>query len=137
MKYKVLDREQLAVCKLGERTNKVIFDRDKVSLLQQPENISEAANRLIEQTAERIRVAREKKSAVILSFGAHTIKNCMAPTLIELMRGGRVTHLANNGAGIIHDWETASLTNIFMLLWKVQAFITGAKRHRKKSSLMR
>ena len=31
----------------------------------------------------------------------------MAPTLIELIRGGWVTHLATNGAGIIHDWEIA------------------------------
>ena len=107
MNYKVLDREQLAIGSLNERKNKVIFDRDKVSPLQQPDNISEVANRLIEQTAERIRTAREKKSAVMLAFGAHTIKNCMAPTLIELIRGGWVTHLATNGAGIIHDWEIA------------------------------
>ena len=31
----------------------------------------------------------------------------MAPTLIALMEEGWVTHLATNGAGIIHDWEFA------------------------------
>jgi hypothetical protein len=43
----------------------------------------------------------------MLTFGAHTIKNGMAPTLIALMEEGWVTHLSTNGAGIIHDWEFA------------------------------
>src|SRR5690606_21581351 len=43
----------------------------------------------------------------MLAFGAHTIKNGMGPTLIALMKEGWVTHLATNGAGIIHDWEFA------------------------------
>jgi len=105
--YPVLDREQLVVRHLNERKNKVVFDRDMVSPLQQPKKLSEEGNRLIEQTVARIRTAKEKKSSVILAFGAHTIKNCMAPALIELIKDGWLTHLATNGAGIIHDWEIA------------------------------
>ena len=41
----------------------------------------------------------------MLSFGAHTIKNGLAPVIIRLMSDGWFTHLATNGAGIIHDWE--------------------------------
>ena len=52
-------------------------------------------------------LARQEKRSVMLTFGAHTIKNGMAPTLIALMEEGWVTHLATNGAGIIHDWEFA------------------------------
>ena len=107
MTYPVLNREQLVVRPLGERKNKVIFEQNMISPFRQPEKISEEGNRLIERTVERIRTAREKKSSVMLTFGAHTVKNCMAPTLIELMKGGWVTHLATNGAGIIHDWEIA------------------------------
>ena len=107
MKYHDLDREQLVIGTLNDRKNKVIFDRDMVSPLQQPKNLSEESQLLVEQTVDRIRTAKEKKSSVMLTFGAHTIKNCMAPTLIELMKGGWVTHLATNGAGIIHDWEIA------------------------------
>jgi len=107
MKYPVLNREELVFRSLNERENKVIFDRDKILSVQQPLNLSEASYQLIEKTFERIRLAREKKSSVMLTFGAHTIKNCMAPTLIELMKGGWLTHLATNGAGIIHDWEIA------------------------------
>ncbi len=43
----------------------------------------------------------------MLAFGAHTIKNGLGPVLIELISKGWVTHLATNGAGIIHDWEFA------------------------------
>jgi hypothetical protein len=43
----------------------------------------------------------------MLAFGAHAIKNGLAPVLIHLMEKGWVTHLATNGAGIIHDWEFA------------------------------
>jgi hypothetical protein len=41
------------------------------------------------------------------AFGAHTIKNGLGPVLIRLMEKGWITHLATNGAGIIHDWELA------------------------------
>jgi len=105
MNYTVFDREQMVIGNLSGRKNKVIFEKDMISPLQQLPEMSESANRLIEKTVERIRTAREKKSSVMLTFGAHTIKNCMAPTLIELMKGGWLTHLATNGAGIIHDWE--------------------------------
>ena len=42
---------------------------------------------------------------VICAFGAHTIKNGLGPVLVKLLREGWLTHLATNGAGIIHDWE--------------------------------
>ncbi len=44
---------------------------------------------------------------VMCAFGAHTIKNGLGPVLIHLIREGWITHLATNGAGIIHDWELA------------------------------
>ena len=107
MNHPIFDREQLVIGSLKDRKNKVIFERDMVSPLHKPQKLSEEGDRLIEKTAERIMTARSKKSSVMLTFGAHTIKNCMAPTLIELTKGGWVTHLATNGAGIIHDWEIA------------------------------
>ena len=105
--YSVFDREQLEIRPLNERKNKVVIDRDAVLSWQKPKILSDECNALIGKTAARIQSAREKKSSVMLTFGAHTIKNCMAPTLIELMQHGWLTHLATNGAGIIHDWEIA------------------------------
>ena len=107
MKSPIFDRKKLVIGSLKERKNKVVFEQDRISPWQKPQEFSQEGTQLIEKTVERIRVAKEKKSSIMLAFGAHTIKNCMAPTLIAMMKEGWVTHLATNGAGIIHDWEIA------------------------------
>ena len=56
---------------------------------------------------ERIRAARAAGRPVMCAFGAHTIKNGLGPVLMRLIEQGWITHLATNGAGIIHDWELA------------------------------
>jgi hypothetical protein len=40
-------------------------------------------------------------------YGAHLIKNGAHLLMDKLMAGGWITHLATNGAGVIHDWEWA------------------------------
>lgn len=107
MSYSELDRSRLHIKKLSERKNKVVIARDHVPVDRKPENLSSAGEQLIAEVAGRLKLAREKKSSRMLTFGAHTIKNGMAPTLKALMIDGWVTHLATNGAGIIHDWEFA------------------------------
>ena len=107
MPYQKFNRDHLAFKKLSERKNKVYIEQDQIPVTQKPANISASGLKLIKKTADRIRSARQKKKAVILAFGAHIIKNGMAPTLIALMEEGWLTHLATNGAGIIHDWEFA------------------------------
>jgi hypothetical protein len=57
--------------------------------------------------AERIASARRAGSPVMLTYGAHLVKNGLAPVVIRLMDEGWITHLATNGAGSIHDWEFA------------------------------
>ncbi len=107
MPYPKLDRDRLSIKKLADRKNKVYIEKDNVPVTQKPLHLSELGELLIEKTANRIRSAREKQKSRMLTFGAHTIKNGMAPTLIALMEEGWVTHLSTNGAGIIHDWEFA------------------------------
>lgn len=107
MSHLKFDREKLYVRKNSERHNKLSVKDISIPVSQKPSNLSEKDNALIKLTADRIRLAREKGRSSILTFGAHTIKNGMAPTLIALINEGWVTHLATNGAGIIHDWEFA------------------------------
>jgi hypothetical protein len=107
MSYPKIDRDLLAVKKLSDRKNKVYIEKDHIPVTRKPENLSEFGKCLIEKTADRIRLARQENRSVMLTFGAHTIKNGMSPTLIALMEEGWVTHLSTNGAGIIHDWEFA------------------------------
>ena len=107
MPFPQFDRNKLTIKKLSERKNKVFIEKDHIPVTLKPVNLSEAAKGLIRSTAIRIRLAREKQKSVIIAFGAHTIKNGLAPALIALIREGWITHLATNGAGIIHDWEFA------------------------------
>ena len=107
MPYPKLDRDRLSIKKLVDRKNKVYIEKDHVPVDQKPAHLSELGVALIEKTAARIKSARTGGHSRMLTFGAHTIKNGMAPTLIALMEESWVTHLSTNGAGIIHDWEFA------------------------------
>lgn len=107
MPYPKLDRSQLAIKKLSQRRSKVNIDSDNVPVTRKPANLSGSGQKIIEKASVLIRLARQENRSVMLTFGAHTIKNGMGPTLIALMEEGWVTHLSTNGAGIIHDWEFA------------------------------
>jgi hypothetical protein len=107
MTYPKFDRDKLVIKKLSDRRSKVDIVKDHIPVDQKPVNLSEHGQYLICKTADRIRLARQKHKSVMLAFGAHTIKNGMAPALIKLMEDGWLTHLATNGAAIIHDWEFA------------------------------
>jgi hypothetical protein len=91
---------------LSERRNRLFVTRDFVAVTEKP-SLDARAGRLVDECAARIRTARRKNIPVMIAFGAHTIKNGLAPVLIKLMQDGWLTHLATNGAGIIHDWEFA------------------------------
>ena len=105
MPYKYFDRTKLIIKTLSERKNKVVIESDHIPVTQQPQNKSEIFLSTIKIVSQRIKNARNLNLPVILAFGAHTIKNGMGPTIIKLIEEGWVTHLATNGAGIIHDWE--------------------------------
>jgi hypothetical protein len=101
------DRNALLFKSLSERESKVLIERDHIPIDTPEKNFSDNDREHIARCSEKIRDARKKKASVVLAFGAHTIKNGMTPTLEALIREGWVTHLATNGAGIIHDWEFA------------------------------
>ena len=101
------DRRRLSIQSLGQRQNKVSIERAQVSPDSQPRALAEPGQRIMAETLQRIRAARAAGKPVVLAFGAHAIKNGLAPVLIRLIERGWVTHLATNGAGIIHDWEFA------------------------------
>ncbi len=107
MPHLQFDRDELIVKPLSQRKNKVVIERDCVLPGTAPKNMSGEALEIVRQTAARMRKARQAQRSIMLAFGAHTIKNGLAPVLIRLMEEGWLTHLATNGAGIIHDWEFA------------------------------
>jgi hypothetical protein len=52
--------------------------------------------------------ARQSDRPVVVMIGGHAIKLGLSRYLIDLMERGLITHLATNGAGIIHDFELAA-----------------------------
>ena len=100
-----------------------IFDISKLKLLSLSDrkhdfhvneilSIDDPLPRLNDHTAlnpicDAIIKAKEENASVILMYGAHVIKRGMSRFLIRLIEDGFVTHLATNGAGVIHDFELA------------------------------
>jgi hypothetical protein len=107
MPYPEFDRQRLRTKSLDERRNQISIVSRQVSTDYRQHNLPQDQKELIQKTAGRINEARKNNKSVILAFGAHTIKNGLGTILIELIKRGWVTHLATNGAGIIHDWEFA------------------------------
>lgn len=62
----------------------------------------------IDSLAVQIIAARRSGASVMLAYGAHLVKNGCGPLVNALIAGGWVTHLATQGAGVIHDWEFAN-----------------------------
>lgn len=58
---------------------------------------------------EAVARAREQGAPVILGIGAHVIKVGLSPLIVDLLERGIVTAMAFNGAGIIHDFEIATV----------------------------
>ena len=107
MPHPQFDRSKLRIRPLADRPNRVELPRDAVYPGATPKALSAQTRALLEECVARMRAARKNGRPVMLAFGAHTIKNGLAPVLIRLMEQGWLTLLATNGAGIIHDWEFA------------------------------
>jgi hypothetical protein len=101
------DREHIETLPLARRKNKLeieasLVEPESFGILLSPEARADVA-----AAAAEIRAARKRGAAVVLAFGAHSIKNGLSRVLARLMEGGWVSHFATNGAGVIHDWEFA------------------------------
>lgn len=107
MPYPQFDRHALNIKPLCARKDKVYIEKDHVPPTAEPRAFSENGQKAIAETVRRIRAAREAGKSRMITFGAHSIKNGLAPVFIKLLEDGWITHLATNGAGIIHDWEFA------------------------------
>ena len=57
--------------------------------------------------AEQLVRGRDRNRPLIWGMGAHVLKVGLAPIVIDLMERGLITAIALNGAGIVHDFETA------------------------------
>ena len=105
MPYPQFDRSQLRLLPLAERTHDVHI-ADLASPDTWPEPFQHPG---LDALAQAIRSAREVGAAVILMMGAHVIKNGLSRYIIDLMERGWLSLIALNGAGMIHDYEMATI----------------------------
>jgi len=107
MPYAQFDRRRIQFRPLAERRDRVYIERDYVSPDMSPSPLTPQQARVLSLTAERLHAAVASGRSRMLTFGAHSIKNGLGPLIIQFLEEGWFTHLATNGAGIIHDWEFA------------------------------
>jgi hypothetical protein len=103
MPYPLFDRSRLHIKPLTER----VHDMKLADVLALDAVAPECNDPQLAIIAERITRARENNRPVILMMGAHVLKVGLSRFVIDWMERGIVTHLALNGAGVIHDYELA------------------------------
>jgi hypothetical protein len=102
-RYPLFDRSALELRQVGERGHDLLWQGVRPLKEQVEPFIASGFSELI----ERISMARRNGRPVILFMGGHPIKLGLSRYLVDLIERRLVTHLATNGAGLIHDFELA------------------------------
>lgn len=107
MPHPAIDPLKLRVLPLSQRRNLLTLADEMDKAVRAAPPADSVVREKIEHLAEKMLAARQRQSAIMLTYGAHLIKNGAGPLLNRLIGAGLATHLATQGAGIIHDWEFA------------------------------
>lgn len=102
-RYQQFDRTQLNLGHLSERGHDLTAE--SCLPLVAPDKPFDCED--LRAVGDAIRVARSNNRPVVVMIGGHPIKLGLCRYLIDLMEKRWITHLATNGAGIIHDFELA------------------------------
>jgi hypothetical protein len=102
-RYQQFDRSRIELGRLSERGHDL--SANDVWPLDKP--VEPYRHEEFPSLVADILAARRDGRPVVLMMGAHSIKLGLSRYLIDLVEQGMVTHLATNGAGVIHDFELA------------------------------
>jgi hypothetical protein len=114
MKFEPLDFSRIRTYALAERANKVALS-DFAGVHAKGDSLAAfleklphflAANDLL-AVARAVAASVRNNRPVVVMMGGHPIKCGLNPVLVDAMRRGIISALAFNGAGAIHDFETA------------------------------
>ena len=113
-KYKKLNFDKVKTYSLKDRRSKVAL-KDFAKIVEKNASLNDFFKSLPKiLTGEsfvdfinRYQNAIDTQSTILLMMGAHVIKVGLSPLLIDAMKNGWITHLAINGACVIHDVEIA------------------------------
>ena len=114
MKFEPLDFSRIRTYALAERANKVAAS-DFAGIHGKGESLGAFLEKLprflaandFRKLAGAMAGAVRNGRPVVVMMGAHPIKCGLNPVLVDAMRRGIVSAAAFNGAGAIHDFETA------------------------------
>lgn len=106
MPYERIDPAKIRVLPLSDRESQIDIERTAILPDSSPPDAGPLAG-AVDTLVSEIRAAKETGASVVMTFGAHLIKNGCGLLLNQLIKDGWVTHLATQGAGVIHDWEFA------------------------------
>src|SRR5688572_31778346 len=104
-----LDLKKVKVYPLATRQSMSQVDQILVEPADDPPPLEARFQTAVANCARQIKAAKQRGAGVMLIYGAHLIKNGGQLLLNRFLDHGWLTHLATNGAGIIHDWEFAFL----------------------------
>lgn len=102
-RYELFDRRQIVMRRLEQRGHDLVIDACRS--LAPPSDAFEHPE--FGSLIEAIVAARRRGRPVIAMLGGHPIKLGLSRFLVDLIERRIITHLATNGAGIIHDYELA------------------------------
>jgi len=103
MPYPTFDRRRLQLKPLAQRHH----DMDLSECLRLDDEVPLFESEEMQAVADRVAHAHHNSRQVILMMGAHLIKVGLSRVIVDLLERGIITHLAMNGAGVIHDFELA------------------------------
>ncbi len=114
MKFEPLDFSRIRTYALAERANKVAVS-DFAGVHQKGGSLEAFLDKLprflaandFRKVADAMAAAVKNGRPIVVMMGAHPIKCGLNPVLVDAMRRGIVSAVAFNGAGAIHDFETA------------------------------
>ncbi len=104
-RYPLFDRSKLKVLPLGER----IHDLQESHWLSLDSETPSFEHPDLATVAGDLSAARTTGASRLLMMGAHLIRAGVNAHVIDMMERGAITHIAMNGAGLIHDYEYARI----------------------------
>jgi hypothetical protein len=105
--YPQFDRGRLKLRPLSER-RPLVTAADQLPLGGvQGERLGPGSLAAVEIVAAKLARAKACGAPRVMFIGGHVVKRSVALHLIDMMERGYVSHLAANGAALVHDWELA------------------------------
>jgi hypothetical protein len=101
-RYPLFDRSRLKVLPLGDR----IHDLTESHWLTLESETPEFEHPDLAPVASHL---KKTQASRLLMMGAHLIRAGVSAHVIDMLERGAITHIAMNGAGLIHDYEFARI----------------------------